>query len=434
MMIKKRSFVTSLVLATSVGSVYAEDVSLESVKVVSAKGFMQNITDAPATMTVITNEELQKKSYTDIADALKNVPGVFIDGGGANQSILMRGMGSAYTLFLIDGKPMQNADAFTPNGNLAGVQMNFLPSVENIERIEIIRGPASSLYGSDAMGGVINIITKKAVEKVSAGISYEYLANDPSNRVNNDAMNTNIYMNAPLIEKLLYVSLNGSYNYTEESSYIANNTESAGSDPEYKKENLGVKFTLTPNEKNTLTLGYYYNKQLRDYTVGNSLDETQSDRNYTSYKENYYLTHEYKDDQLLLSSYINYDDAQNPSRSNATTGNAIASDTLMVNTQGTLFFDSHIATLGFRYTDERLEDGATNALHDEMTKMQAYQYAFFAEDEWFLLDDFSLSLGARYDKNELFGGNISPKVYGIYKATDTVTLKAGVTTGYKTYS
>ncbi|TLS96157.1 hypothetical protein FE245_10265 [Aliarcobacter cibarius] len=84
-----------------------ETTKLDDVQVVtSASGYEQNVADAPATISVITAEELEKKSYSDVTDALKNVPGVYVNGGGSNQTISIRGMGSSYTLYLIDGKPM----------------------------------------------------------------------------------------------------------------------------------------------------------------------------------------------------------------------------------------------------------------------------------------------------------------------------------------
>lgn len=411
------------------------------VTVTSASGYEQNLTDASATISVITKEEIEKKSYSDITDVLKNIPGVTISGGGANQSILIRGMSTDYTLFLIDGRPMQNADAFTPNGNLRGVQMNFLPSLESIERIEVIRGPASGLYGSDAMGGVINIITKKNnSKKVEGGISLEYIIADKKNEINNNAYNTSVYLNAPLVEDYLSVSLNGTYNYIYESDYHATSTESSGSDPEYKNRNFGSKFTLTPNDNNTLTFGYIYSKQDRDYHVGKSLAETAvvrgvetalTDVSYDSYKSNYSLTHDANYENFLIKSYLNYDYAKNPSRTNATTGNGIKADTLSANTQGTYFFESHSTTVGANFKKENLNDGATSALNDDIVKMSRDSYALFGEDEWALNDDLILSLSARFDKNEEYGGNLSPKAYAVYHLSDNFTLKGGVITGYK---
>ena len=208
----------------------ADTTQLEKI-VVTDSGYGQKIEYAPASISVITAEDLEKRSYSDITDALKNVPGVFVSGGGSNQTISIRGMGADYTLFLIDGKPMNDGKLLTTNGGVHGANVNFLPPVEAIERIEVIRGPSSSLYGSDAMGGVINIITKKHQDKLTASIRTEYIKADKSNEVNNDATNTSLYLNAPLIKDLLSLQLNAGLQTTEESSLKINNKESNESDP-----------------------------------------------------------------------------------------------------------------------------------------------------------------------------------------------------------
>ncbi len=127
--------------------------------VVTATGFEQNITDAPASITVIPGEELEKGVYRDLTDALKDVQGVAVTGPAAEKDIFIRGLPGSYTLLLVDGKRQSTRDART-NGN-SGFEQSFLPPANAIERIEVIRGPMSSLYGSDAMGGVINVITKR---------------------------------------------------------------------------------------------------------------------------------------------------------------------------------------------------------------------------------------------------------------------------------
>ncbi|RXK13139.1 TonB-dependent receptor [Halarcobacter mediterraneus] len=429
---KIRKNLLSLAAITSLSILNAnEPAKVADVTVVSAAGIEQNIADAAATISVITAEELQKKSYTDVTDALKNVPGVYINGGGSQQSIMIRGMATDYTLFLIDGKPMQGTGAFELNGNLAGAQMNFLPSIDSIERIEIIRGPASSLYGSDAMGGVINIITKRNMDKVSASISTEYVKADSSNKVNNDSLQTNVYINAPIVKDLLSVSLNGSFLNQDESNFQTTTAETASSDPEFKRKNIGTKFTLTPDDNNTITAGYTYTVQERAFNEGKSLEEGTEDTYYKSIKYNYSLTHEANYDKFLINSYINYDKAKNPSRTNSSTGNGIEFDTLTVNTQGTYFFDKNTTSVGLNYKDENLEDGATSSLNDSIVTMERYQWSLFAENEWSITDDLALTLSGRYDDNEDFGSNFSPKAYAVYHATDKLTVKGGVTSGYK---
>ena len=108
-------------------------IKLQEVTVTSATGFEQNIADAPASISVITAEELQKKSYKDVTDAVKNVPGVFVSGGGDKQDITIRGMGSQYTLYLVDGRPVSAGRIVNTNGSDGGKIGGFLPSIDMIE-------------------------------------------------------------------------------------------------------------------------------------------------------------------------------------------------------------------------------------------------------------------------------------------------------------
>lgn len=76
----------------------------QEVMVVTASGFQQKIEDSAASISVITREQLEKRAYRDVTDALKDVPGVVVTGGGSSSDISIRGMGSKYTLMLVDGK------------------------------------------------------------------------------------------------------------------------------------------------------------------------------------------------------------------------------------------------------------------------------------------------------------------------------------------
>ncbi|TBU92651.1 TonB-dependent receptor domain-containing protein [Stutzerimonas kirkiae] len=405
--------------------------------VVSASGFEQSVKDAPATISVITAEELKKKSYTDITDALKNVAGVQIAGGGVEQSIMIRGMSSDYTLFLIDGRPAQSNDAFGLNGAQAGTPINFLPPIEAIERIEIIRGPASSLYGSDAMGGVINIITKKIRNEWAGSITSEYTLADSSNDINEDGFQTSVYLNAPLIEDVLALQLTGAFQNQDESNFVGG-SDSASSDPEFKKKNAGAKLGWNINDQNMLTLGHGYTVQERWHNPGKSLADGADETYSKSVKKNYYVSHEGNYENLLWNSYVNYDTSENPTRVNATTGNSIEYDVLTVNSQASYFFGSHTVTGGLTHKYEELEDGATSGLAppvvpvaNAIVKMDRYQNSIFLEDNWSLTDDLLLTLSGRYDDNQKFGGQFSPKVYAVYHLTNDFTLKGGITSGYK---
>ncbi len=112
--------------------------------------------------TVITSEDIARKQLRTVPQALQTVPGLHVvQSGGAGQqtSVFMRGANSNQTLVLIDG--IEANDPGSPAGAMDF--SNLL--VDNIERIEVVRGPQSTLYGSDAIGGVIHIITRKGKGK-----------------------------------------------------------------------------------------------------------------------------------------------------------------------------------------------------------------------------------------------------------------------------
>lgn len=149
----------------SSGSVFAEDDSAQNmeVMVVTASGYEQKLIDAPASVSVVSRTDLQNKPFTSLADALRDIEGIDVGAGqdkNGNISITMRGLPANYTLVLIDGRRQSDVGNIGPN-NFGNSQFMYMPPLEAIERIEVVRGPMSTLYGADAIGGVINIITRK---------------------------------------------------------------------------------------------------------------------------------------------------------------------------------------------------------------------------------------------------------------------------------
>lgn len=205
-----------LIALTLAGSVNAELVNaaytpdgIERI-VVTASGFEQKLTDAPASISVITQEEIRQNSFTTLLDAVKYQEGVDIgtsrDKTGQG-SVSMRGLTGEYTLLLIDGRRQNNHGDIYPN-NFGGNAFNHVPPLASIDRIEVIRGPASTLYGADALGGVINIITKRHTQgwtgEVSMGRSVQ------SNDNFGDDFTTEVSVMGPLIDNVLSLGLRGS--------------------------------------------------------------------------------------------------------------------------------------------------------------------------------------------------------------------------------
>jgi len=130
--------------------------------VVTANRIPVKQVETAASVTVITREEIERGGYTRVQELLEKSNVGIYDSGSADYCISSVYInGDSRVLIMVDGRRV-NADSHGIGGGGLGVDLGLLPSVKSIERVEIVRGPASSLYGSDAAGGVINIITRKA--------------------------------------------------------------------------------------------------------------------------------------------------------------------------------------------------------------------------------------------------------------------------------
>jgi len=171
------AFWSTLALATSAPA-SAEEITTLDTLVVTASGHAQSVEAAPASVTVINRRQLDRQQYRDVTDALRSVPGLVVTGGGAGDrgaDVAMRGMPAQYTLILVDGKRVSSRET-RPNGS-AGFEQDWLPPLQAIERIEIIRGPMSTLYGSDAIGGVVNVITRKVTDTWHGSVHWKQRCN-----------------------------------------------------------------------------------------------------------------------------------------------------------------------------------------------------------------------------------------------------------------
>lgn len=400
-----------------------EAVQLEKI-VVTASGFEQDIKKAAASISVLTQEEINKKAYRDVTDALKDVPGVVVTGGGSSSDISIRGMGSAYTVIMVDGKKV-NTRSVRPNSDNSGIEQGWLPNIGAIERIEVIRGPMSGLYGSDAMGGVINIITKKNVTEWTGSIKLDTTLQENSDSGNQ--YQTNAYIAGPLIANLLSFKANGLYSQRDEDEIYGG----------YSKQKIragGAAFSLTPNDDHTIDLEYQRSIQNRDATVGKSISPIQTGRNPPSnlltdyYRTEYSLTHRGKIGAVETHSYIQREENENPSR------NMEATNTTF-NTINKINFGRQSLSFGGMYLKEELDDKG-NQLSvggaKPVSNLDRYSWALFAENAWNIVDDFTLTSSLRLDKDEKFGDHWSPKVYGVWGLNDNWVIKGGISTGYKT--
>ena len=399
--------------------------------VVSASGFSQQIKEAPASISVISGDELTKDSFTSLHSIAQKVPGVNVVGGedGAASGISIRGMEKSQTLVLIDGK-RANSSSANPKGGAGDMNSNFIPPAEAIERIEVIRGPMSSLYGSDAVGGVINIITKKDFSKFSGNVGISTTIN--AHKGIGDGRQGDFYLNLPLYKDLFALQLWGYKKLRDEDSYVGGYQKS-------DKRNLSAKLWITPDEHNKFyILG---SNERHDYskTVGKSADPNPRRRpldNYDYEKKSYGVGYLGEFDNLNADiSYI-YDETQRTSLFDSLIPAKAKNHNF--NSKFTTFFGAHTLTFGYDFSKQNVgttfivSNASRNGLKDPKTYSMS-EHAGFIEDEWQILDEkLFLTLGSRLTHNEFFGNHLSPRAYLVYNATDTLSLKGGVATGYKT--
>lgn len=443
---------TSLLLLSSSFLFANSDASYTLDKVVvSASGFAQETKAAPATINVVSKEDLQSKPYRDVAEAISDVPGVDLyasKGKTGTYNINMRGL-TGYTLILIDGRRQGVGGEIGPNG-FTEVSSALLPPLSAIERIEVIKGPMSTLYGSEALGGVVNIITKKVSQTWSTSFSFDTLIQE-----NSDWGNTygqSIFLSGPLVKDKLGVDvrLRNSYRQSSSVSYSTPdgkivNASQAQSPTKANNYNIGAKFNYIIDNKNTLIWDIDYSKNHYDNSKGQLGTLTTAGSN-GSLRGGYtkkmdvaklitFLTHEGNYDGFTLRTTFQYNLVTNNGREVVGQktqpylgeNRDIKAEDFMADTKAVFqIWDNNIITTGAEYRLERMRDKIANP-----TSFDQYALAVYAEDEIGLRDNLLLTLGGRYNYHEIFGSNIAPRAYLVYNPTNEFVVKGGVSTGFK---
>ncbi|MEG3062999.1 MAG: ligand-gated channel protein [Comamonas sp.] len=398
------------------GIAAAQETKAMDTVVVTASGYEQLIKEAPASISVVTREELEKKAYTNLHDALRDVPGVILTPSDNNSNdIALRGMGANYTLILVDGKRTNSRETQT-NGS-TGTDQSWIPPLEAIERIEVVRGPMSSLYGSDAMGGVINVITRKVAKEWHGSLRADATLQERSTSGN--AYQSNFYLSGPIKEDLLGLSIYGNYTQREEDRIYQGYND-------YDNRAINVKLALTPNKDHDVILELGTAKQHFTSTPGMTLldSEALSDRRFE--RESYSLQHKGRWGWATSDTYVQQEETRNIAR-DMTIKNTV------FNSSWTLpLGERNLLTTGVYYSEQDLKDTTTNTLPgSSRSTADRSQYAVFAENEWRLRDDFALTGGLRYDHDSQAGGHVSPRLYGVWTVDPRWTVKGGVSSGFR---
>ena len=358
---------------------------------------------------LITKEEIAKSSSTKLSDILDDQPGIFIvpDFGGGN-GIQIQGLDSQYTLLLIDGSPII--------GRQSGTLDLDRISIGNIEQVEIIKGSSSSLYGTDALGGVVNLITSKAKDSISAEASYKistFNTNDISvnlGKISQNGDNLNFYFNS--------FNSNG---YDLNDDPILNTVEPYKSYTGFLRHNFkknkwsyfsSVRI-YNENQDFRLDENSYGKNIINELGINSSINYIKN-KNYKLIFENYYTN--YKNDEefrlnqnSIEESFFNQSLFKSELRSIYT-----------INKKNTL-------TFGLGFYSELLK---RNNFNREEVSQNSFNY--FVQYEGFIFENTNYVFGARYDQYDEYESEFSPRFAIRTQINDNVSSKISIGKGFKT--
>lgn len=383
----RNAVMVSLLAGTTVvwgGTAFAaedlQEFALEDM-VVTATRTESKVVDVPVNTTVISAEKIADRHYLDVADALKDVPGanVLDTGVGAYEKKIVLN-GDERVLVLVDGKRV-NIDMGTMSR--ASYDLNQMPDVSMIERIEVVKGHGGALYGSDAVGGVVNIITKKmdhSYGKVSMGFG-SHQARDAKAMYTIKEGKTGVMVAASKYKQ--------GYHEYKDAKTEANKRWPAAST--YENEKVSVKLSQELSETSNLELGYDFSKfeGVRSYST-KAKSASFSNKKTNDFYAKYDWTVNGKD-QGFIQLYRNKYDYYNA-------GDMYETDTGFEAQQNITLSDNNQLVVGASYRKAKALNATSYTAEKSINNK-----AVFVSDQWEFAPSWTLDAGVRYDKHSTAG-------------------------------
>ena len=395
--------------------------------IVSATRSEINTAEAPGSVTVVSRKEIEKKGGQNIVDLIRGTTGVNLRGigTGGRKAISLRGMESKHTLVLIDGKRIPSSnDSLGPNTDY---QYDWVAS-DNIERIEIVRGPMSVLYGADALGGVINIITRKTDKKTHASLKLKGI--NASGDAGGNGHSAEFNLSGSLASNIqARINTQESRRGSLESKLKTGQSALEGK----KKQQVSLGLDWQPADNHNIKFDVTQGQEDRWYDTASVSRRTGVT---TLYQSQYDIDREQvslgwkgsigKFDTALRAYQTKIDVSNKATNGIKATSPQNLKDTIL---DGNIRFpvgQKQFITTGFEHRTEKLEHINLKNGKDEVSLK-----SFYLQDEIDLNDDLLLTLGARLDDHEVFGDELSPRASIVWNATEKLTLKGSYGHGFK---
>ena len=384
--------------------------------VVTATRSQKKLKDVPITVQVVTAEDIKKSQSTDFKTFLENeFSGINFTYDGGSPNINMMGFGGKYVLFLMNGERMAGE-------TFDNIDYDRI-DIDNIERIEIIKGASSSLYGSNAIGGVINIITKdsKSPLDINAGYLYDSSRDHKANlsigtkqKWGNFSISSFYKMREPYIITDR-ISTGGIYNELNVAGFT-----NYGVNPK-------LTFNLSPKINLSLTPGYYFSER----NPGTLAGEIVRDR-YYNYNLGLKTNIKFNDNQNLIVSgafdrYDKYDYFRKINEKEKKYENEVWRISSQYNQN---LFKKHTLVAGGEVLSEKL---LSFMFKNESTggRENAQTYSAFTQQDWVINPAVTIVTGARMDYHSIFKQYFTFRLSGMYRFDETMTIRAGYSGGFR---
>ena len=452
-----------------------EQAEVDTVYVTAEKQLQQSLG-----VSRISKDDIDKRpAANDISEFVRTMPGVNLTGNtatgqrGNKRQIDLRGMGPENTLILIDGKPVNSrqSERISMRGerNTRG-DSNWVP-VEEIESITVLLGPAATRYGSGAMGGVVNIVTKKVSKEFKGQVNL--YANQPQDSKEGATRRIGFNLSGPIIQDTLGFRIYGNLNKTDADAADINaghgNDSAAGVEGVRNKDFAGrLQWKISPAQ--TLILDSSYSRQGNIYNgdtqnsnprsaLVNSLADGKAETA-RLYRSAYSLTHDGAWEWGDTKNVISYERTVNSHLPEGLAGGPEGSYTgldfvqsrlknLRFSSEANIPFKlgvDNVLTVGAEFTDSKLDDPASNTQgFKDQGKTDAFNgisatrggkasqrnWAAYVEDNISLTDKTHLIPAIRFDHNSDSGSNWSPALNFSHQIGENWLVKGGVARAYK---
>ena len=452
-----------------------EQAEVDTVYVTAEKQLQQSLG-----VSRISKDDIDKRPVAnDISEFVRTMPGVNLTGNtatgqrGNKRQIDLRGMGPENTLILIDGKPVNSrqSERISMRGerNTRG-DSNWVP-VEEIESITVLRGPAATRYGSGAMGGVVNIVTKKVSKEFKGQVNL--YANQPQDSKEGATRRIGFNLSGPIIQDTLGFRIYGNLNKTDADAADINaghgNDSAAGVEGVRNKDIAGrLQWKISPAQ--TLILDSSYSRQGNIYNgdtqnsnprsaLVNSLADSKAETA-RLYRSAFSLTHDGAWEWGDTKNVISYERTVNSHLPEGLAGGPEGSYTgldfvqsrlknLRFSSEANIPFKlgvDNVLTVGAEFTDSKLDDPASNTQgFKDQGKTDAFNgisatrggkasqrnWAAYVEDNISLTDKTHLIPAIRFDHNSDSGSNWSPALNFSHQIGENWLVKGGVARAYK---